>query len=212
MEKSVVTIGIVPTGNIGSHIVKSTMTEIQSILSALYKDSGSTIKKVECRIIPARPIPNSAIAKNLYSGNYNVNPFFTAAAKMKDMADRKRKIQDEPALDKTIIFTEVPLFSNDNLGGVCGEADKNGSLAVISLDKLRDAHSKTHDIKERLVKVTLHEIGHMYDLEHCYNKNCPMSSSLSYHDVDIINKWYCKECSEKMINKAEEHYLKWDGG
>ena len=51
--------------------------------------------------------------------------------------------------------------------------------------------------RERLLKVVIHEIGHLLGLGHC-NNECVMRFSNSLSDLDAKPSWFCPECTLRL--------------
>jgi archaemetzincin len=88
----------------------------------------------------------------------------------------------------------VPIFTY-----VFGEAKQGGKFALVSLfrlDKNPDGHpSPSSLIFERAAKVALHELGHLFNLFHCREKNCLMHFSGGIQDLDETPIYLCRYCS-----------------
>ena len=50
----------------------------------------------------------------------------------------------------------------------------------------------------RVRKETLHELGHLYGLEHCPNPKCVMSFSNNVFQVDEKDERYCERCTKLL--------------
>jgi archaemetzincin len=55
----------------------------------------------------------------------------------------------------------------------------------------------------RLLKESMHELGHLLGLEHCSNPRCVMSFSNSIYDVDRKEARFCSKCEERL-RKVQE--------
>lgn len=77
-----------------------------------------------------------------------------------------------------------------------GCAELNGKYSIISIYRLFDKN--LNKFKERCIKEAVHEIGHTFGLNHCENKRCVMSFSLSLLDVDKKEKNFCEICEMKL--------------
>ena len=88
---------------------------------------------------------------------------------------------------KTLGVTDVDLYVPD-LNFVFGLADALGSVAIISLGRLRqEFYGLDCDdelFQNRIVKEAIHELGHSLGLAHCQHANCVMTFSNSLLDTD----------------------------
>jgi archaemetzincin len=93
--------------------------------------------------------------------------------------------------------TEVDLFVPE-LNFVFGLADPRQKCAVISLARLQPEFyglpSNPQLLKERALKETLHELGHLLGLGHCPNPACIMFFSNSLADTDRKGPGFCPKC------------------
>jgi archaemetzincin len=99
--------------------------------------------------------------------------------------------------DKVVCVYNVDLFI-PTFAYVFGEAKLGGKYALVSLFRLkkgkegRDPPSAV--LYERAAKVALHELGHLYRLSHCDEKNCLMHYSGGLSDLDDIPLYFCRYC------------------
>ncbi|MGD8519530.1 MAG: archaemetzincin family Zn-dependent metalloprotease [Desulfobacterales bacterium] len=82
---------------------------------------------------------------------------------------------------------------------VFGEAKQGGKHALVSLFRLakeKEGRNPSSAILcERAAKVALHELGHLYNLSHCEEKNCLMHYSGGLADLDSIPLYFCRYCN-----------------
>jgi archaemetzincin len=85
---------------------------------------------------------------------------------------------------------------------VFGEAQLDGVAAVVSGQRLlesfygeRSDPALEHD---RLVKETVHELGHTFGLVHCQNMDCVMRTSTAVEEIDVKGVQFCEECGERL--------------
>jgi len=82
---------------------------------------------------------------------------------------------------------------------VFGEAQLEGIGAVVSTYRLRNefygGQSDRQLLMERLLKEATHELGHTFNLYHCYNPGCVMTNSTYVEDIDEKSARFCKECA-----------------
>lgn len=77
-----------------------------------------------------------------------------------------------------------------------GSAEFGGKYAIVSIYRLFDEDLNKYI--ERCIKEAVHEVGHLFGLNHCENRVCVMSFSLSVLDVDKKEKFFCKICEMKL--------------
>lgn len=80
----------------------------------------------------------------------------------------------------------VPVFTF-----VFGEARKGGRAAVASVARLGDQ-------PERIVKITLHEFGHLCMLDHCHQEGCVMNFSSDLATLDKVPPCFCRYCLDQV--------------
>ena len=84
---------------------------------------------------------------------------------------------------------------------VFGEAFYRGRVAAVYLSRLRQ---EFYGLKpnpslfyERLIKETIHELGHVFGFGHCKNSRCVMHFSTSLLDIGTKRKNFCIDCAKK---------------
>ncbi len=84
---------------------------------------------------------------------------------------------------------------------VFGEAQLGGNVAVVSSHRL---HQEFYGLpgddglfRDRLLKESLHEIGHTLDLRHCEDYRCAMAGSHAVEWIDVKEAMICPECWSK---------------
>jgi archaemetzincin len=89
---------------------------------------------------------------------------------------------------------------------VFGEAEQGGRCAVVSLYRLKTTPNGSHSplplILERLAKVAIHELGHLYNLVHCMDSKCLMHFSGNLQDLDKVPLYFCRYCSILLRDKV----------
>lgn len=85
---------------------------------------------------------------------------------------------------------------------VFGEAELDGSAAVVSLTRLRPGFYGLPEDREllfeRLLKEALHELGHTFGLRHCRSPDCVMRASTSVGGVDLKPASFCASCAASL--------------
>lgn len=100
-------------------------------------------------------------------------------------------------VEKIIAITELDLYT-PGLNFVFGQAILNGRQAVVSVARLRpEFYGQPPDpqlLMARVQKEVVHELGHLYGLEHCQDRQCVMSFSNSIVEVDAKGMDFCPAC------------------
>ena len=103
--------------------------------------------------------------------------------------------------DKVLAVADVDLYA-EGLNFVFGEAEFGGPFAVISLTRLRQSFYALPENKalflERTVKEAVHELGHVFGLEHCPDPGCAMHFSNSLSDTDRKGASFCSKCRARL--------------
>ena len=88
------------------------------------------------------------------------------------------------------------------LNYVFGEADPHAGVAIISLWRLRqEFYGRPRDeqlLRARAVKEAIHELGHVYGLDHCSHPECIMYFSNSISDTDRKRAEFCDICKNTL--------------
>src|SRR5437867_2763222 len=113
-----------------------------------------------------------------------------------------------PNKDTIILFIlDVDAYS-DGLNFVFGEAFHKGRLGAIYLPRIRQEFYglKPNDqlFYERMVKESVHELGHVFGFFHCQNPRCVMHFSNSLHDTDTKGSSFCHSCRDKYFRLLVE--------
>jgi len=87
---------------------------------------------------------------------------------------------------------------SDQLNFVFGQAHLDGSISAIYLSRLRQEfyglNSDESLFCQRIVKEAVHELGHVFGLNHCRNTKCVMYFSNSLADTDVKTSQFCNIC------------------
>jgi archaemetzincin len=85
---------------------------------------------------------------------------------------------------------------------VFGEAQMGGPCAVVSTFRLRqEFYGLERDdllLRERLLKESIHELGHTLHLRHCQDYQCAMASSHSVEWIDLRDNRLCDACRYEL--------------
>jgi archaemetzincin len=83
---------------------------------------------------------------------------------------------------------------------VFGEAQLSGGCALVSQHRLREEFyglpPRPELLFERLVKESVHELGHTFGLRHCDDWRCVMASSHAVERLDVKTADFCGACRQ----------------
>lgn len=82
------------------------------------------------------------------------------------------------------------------LNFVFGEADLAGKVAVIYISRLKNPSQNL--FLQRVLKEAVHELGHLFGLNHCTVSACVMYFSNSISDTDRKESNLCGRCKERL--------------
>ena len=87
----------------------------------------------------------------------------------------------------------IPIFTH-----VLGEAQEGGRFALASMYRLREGLTETtpsmSKVVERLAKIAMHELGHLFNLVHCSDPKCIMHFAGNLENLDEIVLAFCGYC------------------
>ncbi|MEM1538516.1 MAG: archaemetzincin family Zn-dependent metalloprotease [Candidatus Nezhaarchaeales archaeon] len=172
------TILLQPIGDVGMVLVVRLKEMLESTLSGLHFQ------------VAKRALPLLSTTYNKERNQY--------------MAEENLKVLHEliinSSFSKVLGILDVDIYA-PGFNFIFGQAEKPGKAALISLTRLRPEFygHKSNDalFYERILKEALHEIGHMFGLDHC-NRQCVMKFSNSIYDTDRKPASFCFTCTLKM--------------
>jgi archaemetzincin len=89
---------------------------------------------------------------------------------------------------------------------VFGEAQMGGPCALVSFHRLRqEFYGLDRDdalLSQRLLKESVHELGHTLDLHHCQDYRCAMASSHAVEWIDLREATLCDSCRSQVEAKT----------
>ncbi len=134
-----------------------------------------------------RPLKIPAEAYNYRRGQYNSSYILKRLGSILNLATN----------EKALLIADVDLYA-EGLNFVFGEAEINGSLAIISVTRLRESFYGLPENEEifqsRVKKEAIHELGHVFGLRHCSSSRCVMYFSNSLADTDRKSWNFCPRC------------------
>jgi len=147
---------------------------------------------VTCEILPARLDPNPAyhIERQQYHSS--------------QILERMQALV-RPGEWRLLGVTDVDLYI-PILKYVFGEAQMGGPCAVVSAHRLhQEFYGLDQDdalLGERLLKESVHELGHTLDLHHCQDYRCAMASSHAVEWIDLRESTLCESCQTRLELKV----------
>lgn len=102
---------------------------------------------------------------------------------------------DIPAADRVVGIIDADSYA-PGLNFIFGQAKKPGRFAIVALPRFRDSFRGRPEnavrFRSRLLKETVHEIGHTFGFEHCPDRTCVMYFSNSFADTDYKSSQFCR--------------------
>lgn len=145
---------------------------------------------------PIRRLPTLGLPEGAYDESrrqYQSVAFMKAVARCKP-SDAAR------ILAVTEVDLAIPMLTF-----VFGQAQLDGPVAVLSLCRLRqEFYGQAGEdglLRERVVKETLHELGHTFGLTHCAQPTCVMSLATHIGLVDNKDERYCVRCGKQILRR-----------
>jgi archaemetzincin len=143
--------------------------------------------RVPCEIIPWRLDPKFAL--------HGERGQFHSSELLRRMQEYVR-----PESWRVLGVTDVDLYI-PILTFVFGEAQMGGPCAVVSAHRLKqEFYGLPPDndlLGSRLLKESVHEVGHTLDLTHCEDYRCAMAPSHAVEWIDLKDSALCSACESK---------------
>jgi archaemetzincin len=93
-------------------------------------------------------------------------------------------------------------FFVPELSFVFGEANRELKIAVVSVARLDPQFygepADSEKLTRRAIKEVMHELGHVFGLEHCERADCVMWFSNTLAQTDRKGTNFCRSCAEKI--------------
>lgn len=173
---------LVPIGEIDKNLLKKLQDELSLIFHPL-------------KVTISEPILIPKGAYNSNRGQYNSSPFLEALRKL---------VVDEHS--KFLGITSVDLFTH-GLNFIFGHAILDGGVCIISTHRLEpEFYEQLYNEKifvERSIKEAVHELGHIFSLQHCQNPRCVMCFSNHILDTDRKRKNFCEKCQSQIMKNID---------
>ena len=89
---------------------------------------------------------------------------------------------------------------------VFGEAQMGGPCAIVSFHRLRqEFYGLDRDdalLSQRLLRESVHELGHTFHLHHCQDYRCAMASAHAVEWIDLRENSFCDSCRSQVESAA----------
>jgi archaemetzincin len=171
------------------------------------------LRKIRMGVVPIGNIPEIAtktVAAHIL-GYLNLDSDILPPLKRPEYAHDERRLQyNAGTILKTLDLETFPNYSKligvldvdifvPILTHVFGEAKQGGKFGLVSLYRLKrqsdGSTSPAPVLLERVAKVALHEIGHLFNLLHCMDERCLMHFSGGLQELDSAPVLFCRYCS-----------------
>lgn len=171
-------LGLVPLGHVDLQVLQHVRTAITEFLS------------LPVRILPPRPLPPHTY--HLFRNQYHSTRLLEYLLS-EDHAEPFR------VLGITTVDLYIPIFTF-----VFGEAQLDGKAAIISTFRPEGGADNIRPPRpiflERLVKLSLHELGHTFNLPHCRQDGCLMGFAANLEILDQKNLELCEYCRILLVD------------
>lgn len=164
----------------------------------LIKEVGENISKtfnVSVTLSGSEMIPDLESAYDTARGQYSVTEFL-----------QHLDLSGTDAI-KVLAITDVDLYY-PGLNYIFGFADNYRNISIVSASRFKKDCAEEqlrNRIIERVVKTSIHELGHIYGLAHCHNSKCVMFFSYNLFDTDYKGKDFCIKCCRNLNKKIFIH-------
>jgi archaemetzincin len=168
-------------------------TDMAFLIGTLYRAFG-----VGTEHAGDKPVPSEAETKD---GRLDAVKLLREVEPVRTFAD-----------DKVLFIVGAPLALKPGPLGeppCWGFAEFGGTRAVITTSKLPArgvTEASIENYRRRLARESIHAIGHLWDLHHCYDPRCAMHPSWSQSlpanpEMDLDT--FCREKSERKVRLAK---------
>jgi archaemetzincin len=158
---------------------------------------------VQLTIVPyhgVSPFELSQLANDLESHQYQVSIAKTQHLPERAFNSRRQQYMSDVFLRQLEQFEGQRVLGVLNhdlylyiLKCVYGLADLPGRVAVMSLFRLQQIEDQ-FVVRNRSLKLAIHELGHTHGLQHCQHPQCVMRHSPTLESLDETSASLCPQC------------------
>ena len=141
---------------------------------------------------------------------YRTDGFFNRLAQTRDQRDRHRELV-------TVAVTMADIYPDDKWNFVYGEAEIEDGFGVYSFARLdplfNEAKQTSVDtlltneqralMLRRCISTMLHELGHLFGMEHCIYYLCMMNGANHEAEMDRQPSYLCPVCLHKLYSSLQ---------
>ncbi len=175
---------LVPLGNVPSKMLEELSSELRDLV------------RMRCKILSPVTVPKEAF--NQWRKQYD-------AEKILAILSNNPETRFIDASIPTLVVTNEDIYYK-GLRFIFGLEEPLEGTLMVSLARLKpefyDERPNPFRLTERVIKESMHEIGHYVGLDHCRHPWCIMSFSSSVNEIDKKRKEFCKDCNIKMAVKG----------
>jgi len=170
---------------------------------------GKLLRDLQRAIPQSLGIPGDDVPCEVLPAVLDPAPAFHAERQQYHSSELLQRMQDYvgPRCWRLLGVTGVDLYI-PILTFVFGEAQIGGSCALVSTHRLRqDFYGLQPDyelLRQRLLKESIHELGHTIDLKHCPDYECVMASSHAVEWIDLRGTALCQACRAQVLANVSE--------
>ena len=177
-------IRLLPIGNVPEKVLDTVKATLPDIFNS------------EVRIMPKLDLPVESF--NHWRKQYDAEKIMSILSKEKAAKFIDKSIPSIFIVDQDIFY--------HGLNFVFSVSEQNSSTAVISIARLKpEFYGKSVNLSvlsDRVVKESVHEIGHHLGFGHCRHPFCVMAFSPSVEDIDKKQKYFCRDCKVRAATRG----------
>ena len=149
---------------------------------------------VVVEILPVLRVDEPLRIKNFRSRDETQNRQIRSGYILDDVL--KPSLPDDAAA--LIAFTNEDLYPSESFNYVFGQASLRNRVGVWSFFRLKDKSDKGNELR-RIIKLAVHETGHMFSINHCVFYSCAINGANHLAEADKRPLDFCPEDTSKVL-------------